>query len=32
MTHWLAQIPHMPAWAGWSTVERLAEGVHPWKR
>ena len=30
MTHWLARIPHLPAWSGWATMRRLAEGVDPW--
>ena len=30
MTHWLAQIPYMPAWTGWSTVANLANGELEW--
>lgn len=30
MTHWLMQIPYLPAWSGWPTIERLAQGVDPW--
>lgn len=30
MTHWLAHVPYMPAWAGWSTMQQLAEGGPLW--
>lgn len=30
MTHWLALIPYMPAWSGWATISRLAEGTPTW--
>ena len=30
MTHWLAQIPYLPAWSGWATISRLAEGTPTW--
>ena len=32
MTHWLAHIPYMPAWTGWATMQRLAEGTPTWAR
>lgn len=32
MTHWLALIPSMPAWTGWATMQRLAQGESPWNR
>lgn len=30
MTHWLAQIPYLPAWSGWPTIQRLAKGYPTW--
>ena len=30
MTHWLALIPYMPAWSGWATMQRLANGDPAW--
>lgn len=30
MTHWLAYIPHLPAWTGWVTMQRLANGDPTW--
>ena len=30
MTHWLTLIPYLPAWSGWPTISRLAEGTPTW--
>lgn len=30
MTHWLALIPHLPAFTGWATLSRLAMGDPTW--
>lgn len=30
MTHWLALIPSLPAWSGWTTMQRLANGTPAW--
>lgn len=30
MTHWLSQVPHLPAWSGWLTIKHLAQGIDPW--
>lgn len=27
---WLANIPYVPSWAGWSTVSNLANGDPTW--
>ena len=27
---WLARIPHLPAWTGWPTIARIAEGTPTW--
>lgn len=28
---WLARIPYLPAWSGWPTIARLAEGGPRWR-
>lgn len=30
MTHWLALIPYLPAWSGWTTIARTAQEVPSW--
>ena len=30
MIHWLAQIPYLPAFTGWATMQRLAKGDPTW--
>lgn len=30
MTHWLALIPYLPAWSGWTTMARTVQEMKTW--